>query len=131
MVLSSTGLAGLLVGGTKTLTATIDGLAAVPTWVSADSSVATVNSTGVVTGVNVGLTRITATSGDFTASCGIAVLSQSGSTLTFTTTPGSPDPVYGYNQAMGLQATSGINLPVSVTCVKSAGSLQSYYGNRG
>jgi len=128
LVLNSKNLSAIIVGATKTINATIDNLAVTPSWTSADPAVATVDASGVVTGVSAGLTRITATSGIFTASCGIAVLSQGAGTLTFTTTPGNPDPVFGYNQVTGIIVSSGLSLPLEVSCTKTSGSLISSYG---
>ena len=49
-------------GGTKTLT--VAGVTGTVTWTSADPSVATVDANGVVTGVELGMTTITASVGD-------------------------------------------------------------------
>jgi hypothetical protein len=59
------GTQSVTVGGTVTLTATVSvtgGLATTVTWSSSDATIASVNSTGVVSGVKVGSATITATS---------------------------------------------------------------------
>lgn len=43
------------------------------TWTSADSAIATVSSNGVITGINVGTTDVTAACGDLTAVCRVTV----------------------------------------------------------
>ena len=51
----------------------VDGIDVTVTWTSADESVATVDESGVVTGVSAGTVLITATAGDFSASCVVTV----------------------------------------------------------
>ena len=75
------------VGATETLTATVTPAAAVNknvTWTSSNTSVATVSSSGVVTGVGRGTATITATTvdGGYTASCTVTVRKH----VVFTTT---------------------------------------------
>ena len=56
-----------------TLTYTLVGKTGTPTWVSSDSSVATVDSSGKVTGVKEGSCTITATVGEYSDSCLVTV----------------------------------------------------------
>lgn len=73
---------GIVVGGSKTLTATVlpsNASNKKVTWSSSNDAVATVSSTGVVTGVTVGTATITVTSaysGSFTDTCVVAVVSE-------------------------------------------------------
>ena len=53
--------AGVDSGTTENLTATLNGTAVPVTWVSSDASVATVSSTGLVTGIGIGSAAVTAT----------------------------------------------------------------------
>ena len=65
----------ILVGGTETLTPTFTPADATPSvkWTSSDETVATVSSSGVVTGVASGTATITATVGPYSASCTVKV----------------------------------------------------------
>lgn len=59
--------------GTQQLTVTTTPTGGAVTWVSSDSTIATVSANGLVTGVNNGSCTITATSGDLSASCTVTV----------------------------------------------------------
>lgn len=59
--------------GTVQLTATTIPVGKTVTWSSSDPSVASVSNTGIVTGIGNGSTIITASSGDLTARCNVAV----------------------------------------------------------
>ncbi len=65
----------IAVGGTETLTPTFTPAGSTPSvkWTSSDESVATVSSSGVVTGVARGTATITATVGPYSASCTVTV----------------------------------------------------------
>ncbi|MFA6843818.1 MAG: trypsin-like peptidase domain-containing protein, partial [Bacilli bacterium] len=74
------GVQKILVGDSKKLTATYYGLEEDPqiTWISSDTSVATVDSTGNVTGVTPGVTSITASSLNTSKSISIIITSGNG-----------------------------------------------------
>ena len=85
--------ASVLVGGTTTLTATVkDALGVVltgrtVTWSTGSNSIATVSSTGVVTGVSAGTTTVTATSDGKSGSVTLTVTAPPVATVTVTPTP--------------------------------------------
>ncbi|MCQ2071723.1 MAG: Ig-like domain-containing protein [Bacteroidaceae bacterium] len=68
----------IMEGGTETLTATVryeNGTTGnTATWTSSNTGVATVDQTGKVTAVSVGTCTISATSGSFTATCSVTVI---------------------------------------------------------
>ena len=69
-------------GHTATLSATVSPVDATDktvVWRTSDEDIATVDENGVVTAVNVGSATITATAGEFTASCEVVVIETSGS----------------------------------------------------
>jgi len=74
------GVQKILVGDSKKLTATYYGLEEEPqiTWISSDTSVATVDSTGNVTGVTPGVTSITASTLNTSKSISIIITSGNG-----------------------------------------------------
>lgn len=70
---SPTSLSFSTLGSTQQLTATTTPSGANVTWASSNTSVATVDSTGLVTSVGYGSAMITATAGSITASCAVVV----------------------------------------------------------
>ena len=73
IVLNANSLSFGSLGATQQLTATTNPQGAVVTWESSDTSVATVDSTGLVTSVAYGSATITATAGGLSATCSVVI----------------------------------------------------------
>ena len=89
-------------GDALTITATVTPSEATFTWESSDEAVATVNN-GVVTPKGVGITTITAKSGDLTATCEVFVGTE--------VNVSSGNPIQDYDILAGTQNTSAITIP--------------------
>lgn len=117
-VSTSPASAGIVVGGTQQLTATVSPANATNktvTWSSGNSSIATVNSTGLVTGVAAGNAIITATTqdGSKTAVCAVTVsgISLTLNTLGLSTIGGLPEKgVNGFWIANSFTAVSNMTV---------------------
>ena len=108
----------LPVGNTVTLTATAtyaDGTTGTPsaTWGTSDATVATVNSSGIVTGVSRGAARITASAGGYSASTNITVTASGTPVATVTSVSVS---------ATATSVTVGATTTVSATASYSDGT---------
>ena len=89
-------------GDALTITATVTPSEATFTWESSDANVATVNN-GVVTPKGLGITTITAKSGDLTATCEVFVGTE--------VNVSSGNPIQDYDILAGTQNTSAITIP--------------------
>ncbi len=76
------------IGSTQQLTATTTPSGASVTWASSNTSIATVDSTGLVTSVAYGTATITATAGGITASCSVVVAQATLTSITAVYTQG-------------------------------------------
>ena len=89
-------------GATLTITPNVTPSAATVTWTSSKEAVATVNN-GVVTPKGVGITTITAKSGDLTATCEVFVGTE--------VNVSSGNPIQDYDILAGTKNTSAITIP--------------------
>jgi len=115
-------------GSTKQLYAKSGASTVSATWESSNASVATVDSSGLVTGVAAGLTSVKATYGSYVTTVGIAVWQPGENSFTFMTTDGAPDARYAFNQGYRMLLASEIAFPISATAVKISGSERSNFG---
>ncbi len=118
----------LVEGNTKQLYAKSGASTVGATWESSNTSVATVDSSGLVTGVAGGLTSVKATYGSYATTVGVAVWQSGETSYAFMTTDGAPDARYSFNQGYRMQLASDITFPISATAVKISGSERSNFG---
>jgi trimeric autotransporter adhesin len=110
---STTGALNVCVGGTSALTNSAGG----GTWLSANTSIATVGSTtGIVTGVAAGTATISYISGSSCASLAVVTVNTSTSTIT-----GNPNVCIGYTSTLA-NATTGGTWSSSNTSIATVGS---------